>query len=480
MSRPTPVLPQHALAVYAEPLAVRRRVAVLGDDETLVERLLDLGAREARLLRTDADLERLPSGSFDLALVTDLGAHDEPPQLLSALRRIVGDAGAILVVAANRDAAVDVEPGGRSFDYYELFDLVAREFADVKMVAQVPFHGVVLAELGIEDEAPAVSVDTQLAEQQAPQAYVALASQRGVSLEAYAIFELPPPEAPEPLTPPLPPPPPPPPEPDLDAIRAVQAELAREKLRAEALASQVDSLRPQVARAMELEREVISRGRALAELSNEVEGLRAAAEAGAAAAAQIEGLARRADRAERALLQFEPEIARLAEAHAAELARFEAALRERAAAIRALESEIARRDRMVQELVGALEEHAASPPPDLAQDARSGPSDAALDENSRLRERLDAMALDLARREGEAQASAWKLEELERRLAAAGTRAAAPTSPSERSGELAAALDEIDALRRALTQEHEQRVRAESAAAALARPSGVSAEPSAQ
>src|SRR5580693_1785548 len=101
MSRLTPVLPQHALAVYAEPLAVRRRVAVLGDDETLADRLLDLGAREARLLRTAADLERLPSASFDLALVTDLGAYDEPARLLSELRRIVGDGGAALVMAAN-------------------------------------------------------------------------------------------------------------------------------------------------------------------------------------------------------------------------------------------------------------------------------------------------------------------------------------------------------------------------------------------
>jgi len=344
----------------------------------------------------------------------------------------------------------------------------------------VPFVGVALAELGIQGD-PEVSVDTQLApEQQVPQAYVALASQRGATLEAYAIFELPPPEAPEPPTPPAPiQVPVHVPVVDHEALHAVQAELAREKLRAEALASQVDTLRPQVARAIELEREVMSRGRALAELSNEVEEVRAAAEAGAAAAAQIEELARRADRAERALTRFEPELARLTDAHAAELQRFEAALRDRAAAIRALEVEVTRRDRMVQELVAALDEHTAAPQP---PQSHAGPSDEALDENTRLCARLDAMALDLARREGEAQASAWKIEELERRLAAApGSRAAAPVpaaSAADRSRELAAALDEIDALRRALTQEHEQRVRAESAAA-LARPSSVGAEPSA-
>ncbi len=477
MSRLTPVLPQHALAVYAEPLAVRRRVAILGDDETLADRLRDLGAREARLLRATPDLERVPSASFNLALVTDLGAFAEPARLLSELRRVVGDGGAALVMAANRDAV----GGGdvRAFDYYELFDLVAREFADVKMIAQVPFHGVVLAELGVDDESPAVSVDTQLApDTQPPQAYVALASQRGVTLEAYAIFELPPSEPPEPPTPPALVPVPVPVVVDHESLGIVQAELASERLRAEVLAGQLETLRPQVARAIELEREVMSRGRALAELSNEVEEVRAAAEAGAAAAAQIEELARRADRAERALTRFEPELARLNDAHAAELQRFEAALRERAAAIRALEVEVARRDRMVHELVSALEEHTVAPVVPVAPQAhapQSGPSDEALDENTRLRERLDAMAIDLARREGEAQASAWKIEELERRVAAAST--SATPAVVERSQELTAALDEIDALRRALTQEHEQRVRAESA---LPHPPSVGAGPSAQ
>jgi hypothetical protein len=98
-----------------------------------------------------------------------------------------------------------------------------------------------------------------------------------------------------------------------------------------------------------------------------------------------------------------------------------------------------------------------------------------LEESTRLRARLDAMALELARREGDAQATAWKVAELERRLAEATSGAAAPSSsvtssspssPSSsptRSQELTAALDQIDALRSALTQEHEQRMRAEGA-----------------
>jgi DNA repair exonuclease SbcCD ATPase subunit len=470
MPRLPPALPQHALAVYAEPLAARRRVVVFGEDETLADRLLDLGAREVRLLRGGDDLDRLPTASFDLALVTDLGAFDEPGPLLAALRRLLGDGGAALVVAANRDAVREPEQVARAFDYYELFDLVAGEFADVKMIAQVPFHGVVLAELGVDEESPAVSVDTQLAaEPQVPQAYVALASQRGVELEAYAIFELPPPAPMEPVEQEAP-------QPDLDALIAVQDELAREKLRAEALSTQLDTLRPQVARAMDLEREVVARGRALAELSTEVEEVRAAAEAGAAAAAQIEELGLRADRAERALARAQPELERMAEAHAAELHQFELALRERAAAVRTLEAEVARRERIVHELLATLEEQAAAVP---AQPSHDGPSDGALDENHRLRERLDAMAIELARREGEAQASGWKLAELERRLGEAPARPGPPSSTPDRSRELAAALDEIDALRRALTQEHEQRVLAESALGRAAGVGGVGVEPSA-
>ncbi len=470
MPRLPPVLPQHALAVYAEPLAARRRVAVFGEDETLADRLLDLGAREVRLLRNGDDLDRLPTASFDLALVTDLGAFDEPAQLLAVLRRLLGDGGAALVVGANRDAVRDPDREARAFDYYELFDLVAGEFADVKMIAQVPFHGVVLAELGVDDESPAVSVDTQLAaEPQVPQAYVALASQRGVELEAYAIFELPPAVPVETLVEEAP-------QPDFAALIAVQDDLAREKLRAETLSNQLDSLRPQVARAMDLEREVVARGRALAELSTEVEEVRAAAEAGAAAAAQIQELGLRADRAERALARAQPELERMVEAHAAELHQFELALRERAAAVRNLEVEVARRDRMVHELVATLEEQAASAP---TQGAATGPSDAALDENHRLRERLDAVAIELARREAEVQASAWRVSELERRLGDAPTGPTPSSAAPERSRELAAALDEIDALRRALTQEHEQRVVAESALGRAPGVGGVGAEPTA-
>jgi hypothetical protein len=432
MSGTATASPQQALAVYAEPLVAGRRVVVFGEPDTgVAERLTELGARTVVGVAPGEDASDLRPATFDLALVPDLGVFDDAATVVAVARRVVGENGAALVAAA-----------ADAIDYYELFDLVAREFVDVRMIAQVPFHGVTLAELGTEDESPAVSVDTQLVgEAREPDVFVALASQRGASLDPYAIVGLPAPEAAAV---------------DTRALEAAGALLAQEQLRSAAFEAEMDALRLQatqaVERAAQLERELAARARQLAELSSEVEERRAAAEAGRIAAVQVEELARRAERAEQALSRVEPELARVAEGHAEELAQLETALRDRAQAIRTLEEEVARRDRMVHELVGALEERPAEPPRDLA----GVPSEPPVADDSALRERLDALALDLARREGEAQAAAWTIAELERRLAAM-------QGGTNEQQKLASALDELDALRRAFAQEHEQRVRAEAA-----------------
>src|SRR5438132_3235 len=73
------------------------------------------------------------------------------------LRRIVGPAGAVLAASKN--------PG--PLDYYELYDAVSLQFAYVRMIGEVPFAGVTIAELGEEsddeDAGPEVTVQTQLA-----------------------------------------------------------------------------------------------------------------------------------------------------------------------------------------------------------------------------------------------------------------------------------------------------------------------------
>ena len=67
--------------------------------------------------------------------------------------------------------------------------------------------------------------------------------------------------------------------------------------------------------------------------------------------------------------------------------------------------EIVRRDQIVRDLVSALDESGSPPQPPTGDDPVEGRT--LLAENARLRERLDALALDLARREGEARASGW-------------------------------------------------------------------------
>jgi hypothetical protein len=453
----SPVHPLQALAVYAEALVVRRRVVVFGVAGTgIEERLEELGALSVERVGPDDDLSAWRGTRFDLALVTDLGLFDDPEDLLVRLRLAVGDTGVALVAATNRDTAGPDATG--AFDYYDLFDLVAGQFADVRMIARLPFHGVTLAEVS-DDDSPAVSVDTQLVdEDHSPEAFVALASQRGVSLDPYAIIELPPPR---------------PPATDHAQSRALQEELAQERARIQAVSEQVQALESRASATAELERELAARRRQIAELSSEVEEKRAAAEAGRIAAAQVGDLALRADRAERLVARVEPELTRLAEAHALELARIEEALFERAGIIQQLEAELARRERMVLDLVQTLEEH-SGPRPSSVEPAPQAPRDervemALAEENARLRERLDALALDLARREGEAQAAAWSIAELERRLGPSSDRSGPPAGEAENSeNKLMAALDELDALRKALVQEHEARARAESAAAGAA------------
>jgi hypothetical protein len=482
-----PLHPQHALAVYAEALVAGARVAVFGDASMqLAERLVGLGARAVFVWDPDEERARLesersPRGTnvrpysaaeldarlVDVAVIPDLRLFEEPAELMALVRRMVGEEGVAIVASPNRDVVVDERLGG--FDYYELFDLVAAEFDAVRMVAQLPFHGVALAELGGDGESPTVSVDTQLAEDdRAPEGFVALAGQRDVRLDMYAIVELPFSQAAAP---------------EAESNENVVVALAQAQLRAELLESRLDELRAAQAASERVAEKAVALEGALHErsaqfavleaalaassrqaggLSAEVEELRSAAEVGRVAAIEVEELARKADRAEHRVRALEQEVALAANAHSLELGRLEEALRDRAQSLRLVEAEVARREQMVRDLVGTLDEAAgASAPTPAATHAPEDQAGELAEENARLRDRLDALALDLARREGEGQASSWTIAELERKLSQAPA-----SEPVREDGELraqlSAALDELDALRRALAQEHEARLRVES------------------
>jgi len=666
---PGPLL--HALCVYAEPLVQGRRVLVIDDaSRGLGARLLELGARlvhaydpsasRAREAAADAPraltVRELPAGdfevregAFDVAVVPDLAMFAEPAALLARVRRLLGAEGVMLVAAENAEARprqAGATGGPRAVDYYELYDLVALQFASVRMIGVVPFVGVALAELGIQGD-PEVSVDTQLAgEADPPHLFVALASQDDRRLAEYAIVQLPSSALVA--------------RPSERAALTEHVALAEAQLRASVLTAQLEEalargegaeesererralalqlqasfeahvaqLKEAEARAAEhyrraervthdarqqeeellherrvrarLELEIVAlrdrpdagaaedrasslqvalraaeeaafllRGRLgdaearagtleeqvlvlaaaleqtrvpqvrpeqLAELARRAEGAEAraaaieaqlgrraeAAEARARAleaelarraegaearAAALEAdlgrraegaearvaaleaqLGRRADGAEARAAALEAELATISESHATELVSLETALRERGKTLSALEHEVVRRQRLIEELVSSLEElHgreyaaggeapvAAPPPPpppppprpaDVVAPART--PDAYADEVDALRAKLDALALDAARREGDLTTSGWRIAELERQLALREAALATASSPpvagarAASSAEVGRLQDELDALRQALTQEHEARTRAES------------------
>jgi len=575
---------------------VGRRVVVVGDASLgLGEKLLELGARTVHVYDSESEraasqpsarglvVRPLPAaefdvrdGAFDVAIVLDLSAHRPCEDLLLRVRRLLAKGGVALI-----GIEAPPEPRPASLDYYELYDLVALQFSHVRMIAEVPFAGVALADLGVEGSAPEVSVDTQLAgEAEAPERFFALASQEDVRLAEYAIIQLPadlagPPTAPQ-----------------IQAQRdyesrdsAARAELAQSQLRASLLEAQVDELRVRVSRQAE-SAEQAERARELdAQLAEESARLRDA-EARAAdhfaraerfsheardvgtelsrerdrstalegalvgAEAAVVELRRRVAECDELLLtrdaelrgvltelevvrastlgageaelsrfaavearaaSLDAEVARVAEEHGAEISELERVLQERARVVLELEQEVARRERIVRELLGSLEEarsegaEATADPAaedggslvaqrelDLAKmelaavrrdvEAR-GASAATANEraaalaaaNDELRARLDSLALELARREGERQEIGWRVAELEHqisRLEAEQTELTVTLPPPPMgkprreegiAAERVSALEgELDVLRQAMAQEHEARVRAES------------------
>jgi hypothetical protein len=494
------VHPQHVLAVYAESLVAGARVAVFGDASIgLAARLSEQGAHSVHVWDPDSararvEAERALRGvsvrayssqdaevrPVDMAIVADLGLFSDPATLIARVRRMVGEEGVAVLAADSTE--VGRREGSHAFDYYELFDLVAAEFQNVRMMAELPFFGVALVELGEQDESTTVNVDTQLGESgKAPEAFVVVASQRDARLDPYSIVQLPSPPR------------------EVDTsngealaqaqlrvawlttqLQDLRTEMAGAERAAGAMPALEESLRGRTARALELEKALSERGRELAELSTEVEEMRAAAAAGRVAAVQVEELALRAERAERRAAALEQEAAKGGDSQSRELLRLEEVLRERAKGARHLEMEVARHEQMVRDLVGTLEEvqgtthgsPALAPPEDrVVEGVRAHESRALAEENTRLQGQLDALALEVARREGDAQATAWQVAELGRQLAQAieerDTKLAQEPEPKQDSSadldaRLAQSLDELDALRKALAQEHEARKRAES------------------
>jgi len=612
-----PASPLHALCVYAEPLVVGRRVVLFGDARRgLGERLLELGARAVRIYDPEPargaeasarairglTVQALPTGefdvrdgAFDVAIVPDIRDVASAGALLARVRRLLAPEGAVLVRSPTPDATLREGPrhAEGSLDYYELYDLVALQFEHVRMVGQLPWSGVALAELGNASDDPDVTVDTQLVSgEPSPEAFIAVGSQEALALAAYSLVQLPASRAHF-----------------TEASGSERSDLAAAQLRASLLEAQIEEVRAQrnieggshaqvvgsleaelaarlseleqaesraldattraertirelrareeeVARLgdrvalvqKELEDERRQRSRAELELSSSrnaaaaastdardaavaLEGLSvletAAAELNACvvdltgrlaaseearrraesalaeeraacadrvpddrAAARTEGAEARVAELETAVVLLEQEIAALGQGHGDELVLVEQALRERARENHALERELARRERIVLDLVHALEEARVADAAAVREGSRERAGQAVdadglqkradqLEvENEELRMKLDAAAMDVARREGDGATSAWRIQELEEKVARledeqseltmtipppAFLRAEHEANDVTRLTErLSAAEDELDMLRQALAQEHEARARVES------------------
>jgi hypothetical protein len=559
----------HALCILVEPLLAGRRVVIVGDASAGIgARASALGARLVhvydpnaprveRALREAAapgvTLRPLPpefevrDGAFDVALVPDVTAIEGASALFSRLRRLVSENGVVVAAAPNPDR-FGATARGRVVDYYALYDLVALQFAHVKMVGLLPFGGVALAELGLEGEAPSVRVDTQLvAEPGTPAWFVAVGGARPVELDPYLVVELPRFEAPVGAG-------------ESSAVEAglraqvEQARAERDGLRSQLgeLAVQRDTLTAELgaargeARSVSAERDEVAerQGHELARVREDAAQLRIESqrlrqeldrvrEAATRAqrgldeerashtrlasalqervdAQQTEWQARFGEVRDEALraaahaTELRAELARASEAHAAEIAQYEGRMRERAQAIKALELELLRRERIVQELVAAVDEarergdeegaavawaHEAERAraevdalrDGLAREARAlavadEARGAAVKEAGELRERLEHLALELARREADVQTTAWRVAEWEQRARmledelrgrGQGSSPAPPEpvgapEPPVGAPEMIRLSEEIDVLRKALAQEHEARAAAES------------------
>ena len=204
------------LAPYLEPIVRGRRVAVFGDaTNPLGSALLERGARLVHVYDPDPQrvaeaVARHPSsrslviaplpegelavrdGAFDTVLVPQLSLFERADSVVARARRLVSEQGYAVFCAPNPD--VSPGAGGREhlLSYYELYDVVALQFPEVRMLGQVPFAGYIIADFAPDGE-PDVVVDTSLVEQggEEPSWFVALGTHQPRRLEPYTIVQVP-------------------------------------------------------------------------------------------------------------------------------------------------------------------------------------------------------------------------------------------------------------------------------------------------
>lgn len=428
------ISPSSAAAAYAEPFIDGRRVVIFGDSESpLADLLLERGARAVHVY--DADEQRLArarnrnasrsisygnqpeAGSkqdrtFDFAIVENLTEHAATAETLQELVRSLAVRGAAMIGVPNADARLGLglapkAAGQPPLDYYELYDLVAEHFSDVRMLGQLPFVGYAIADFSAEREAD-ISVDTAFVPGGAeePEWFWALCSQEPVIGEAFSIIQLP-----------------------LSQTLTARAVTPKGKSSASDLQATKDD-GATLAKLAGLQAQLAERDQSLSELKTQattakqratqlefdLQKLQVAATAGEAAIAQQarwtaerEELLARLQQAEQAVQV--PDSALTAENKAAvadEVGKLEALLRERAAHIAQLEGRLVEAERVVGDLVrelDALRKHTAAEP--FAREST---------ELSELKSQLDNLALANAERAALLASAEATISELEHKL----------------------------------------------------------------
>lgn len=175
--------PTSALLAHAERLIADSRVLVVGSAEHLLaEHALDRGARLVQVL--DADPRRVAhaaahrgqrrvsyaqltesafrDGSYDCAIVEDVGALADPQRVLLGVRRALSQRG-IALLCAPSDEGTSGLLGSQAgtLDVERLEDLALRVFEDALLLGQAPFVGYSIVSLSL-DGPPEPALDNEL------------------------------------------------------------------------------------------------------------------------------------------------------------------------------------------------------------------------------------------------------------------------------------------------------------------------------
>lgn len=196
-------LADHALLAYLSPLFAGRRIAVVGTSSgDVAHRARALGAHTVISfggVAEDIAVRALTPGAIaafhgklDVIVVPDATAVPSLVAVLDEARRALGSDGILVVGAEPEDAPVPMEVSGRSspMGFAQLHELCAARFGEVRMVGRGPFVGYTLATL--DEAAEGVALDTRLVDGDPPkpEAFIAVASDSAVALEALAVVQV--------------------------------------------------------------------------------------------------------------------------------------------------------------------------------------------------------------------------------------------------------------------------------------------------